>query len=186
MERDLFIKEVIDWLVHIALAIVITLLIVNFVGQFTIVQGNSMLPTLKHNDILIIEKLTQRFSQLRQEDIIVIRIPELLGEGKTYAVKRIVATEGQKITIRVGQVFVDGTLLNETYTNGADIQITEGLHDDMTVPEGYIYVLGDNRLPGESKDSRTFGPVEINKVAGRVLFRLFPFNGLGPVGIRTN
>ena len=47
------------------------------------------------------------------------------------------------------------------------------IHNDLTVPQGHIYVLGDNRLPGESKDSRTFGPVSTSRVEGRVVFRLF-------------
>ncbi len=179
MERDRVMKEVISWLKHIGLAILITFIIVNFIGQFTIVQGNSMLPTLENNNILIIEKLTQRFGQFKQGDIVVVRIPEYLDDGKTYAVKRILATEGQKIAIHNGAVFVDGQKLQETYIHGNETQIAPGLHDDMTVPAGTIYLLGDNRLPGESRDSRTFGPIELKRIAGRVVFRLFPLRGFG-------
>jgi signal peptidase I len=181
MERSHMMKEVLDWLKHIALAVIITLVIVNFIGQFTIVQGDSMLPTLENNDILIIEKLTQRLGAIRQGDIVVVKIPEFLEDGKTYAVKRILATEGQRVGIREGKVFVDGEELHETYINGSETQIAAGLHDDLTVPEGTVYILGDNRLPGESKDSRTFGPVSVKRIAGRVVFRLFPFRGLGLV-----
>lgn len=181
MERSRVMKEVIDWLTHIGLAIVVTLLIVNFIGQFTIVQGNSMLPTLENNDILIIEKLTQQFGQFKQGDIVVVRIPEFLDDGKTYAVKRIAATQGQSITIQDGKVTVDGVQLQEPYINGDETQATKGLHDDLTIPDGTIYLLGDNRLPGESKDSRTFGPIDMKRIAGRVVFKLFPFRGFGPV-----
>lgn len=184
MERDLFIREVIDWVVHIALAIVVTLLTIYFVGQFTIVQGDSMLPTLQHNNVLIIEKLTQRFGNLKPGDIIVVKIPEFLDGGKTYAVKRIIATAGQKVRIQDGDVYVDDIKLNESYTIGADTMAVKGLHDDLIVPEGYIYLLGDNRMPGESKDSRSFGSIEESKVAGRVVFRLFPLDKLGLVGQR--
>jgi signal peptidase I len=54
-------------------------------------------------------------------------------------------------------------------------------YSKVTVPKGYIYVLGDNRLPGASKDSRTFGPVKLDRVRGVVLFRLFPLNKFGSV-----
>lgn len=179
MERDRVIKEVISWLKHIGLAVVVTIIIVNFLGQFTLVQGNSMFPTLENNDVLIIEKLTQRFGEFKPGDIVVVKIPELLGSGKTYAIKRIIAVQGQRITIRDGKVSVDGVLLQEPYINGKETQIAKGLHDDLTVPAGGIYVLGDNRLPNESRDSRSFGPIKVDRVVGRVVFRLFPFRRLG-------
>lgn len=179
MKQGVIVREIIDWLVHIALAIVVTLLVINYVGQFTIVQGNSMLPTLKNNNILIIEKITQRFGQYRQGDIVVLRIPELLGNGKTYAIKRIIAFEGQRVTIREGALLIDGVWLEEPYINGKETLAATGVYDDLVVPKGCIYVLGDNRLPGASKDSRTFGPINADRIAGRVVFRLFPFSDLG-------
>jgi len=83
--------------VHIALAIIITLIITNYIAQFTIVRGNSMLPTLDDNNILVIEKLTQRFGQIKPGDIVVVRIPDLLGRGKTYAVKRVIAPKDRRL-----------------------------------------------------------------------------------------
>ena len=100
MKNDKVLKELLDWMLHIALAVAFTFLIINYVGQFTVVQGNSMLPTLKPNSVLFMEKLTRRFGSLKQGDIVVVKIPELLGGGKTYAVKRIIATGGQKVTIK--------------------------------------------------------------------------------------
>ncbi len=182
MKQDFIVREIIDWLVHIALAVVVTLLVINYVGQFTIVQGNSMLPTLKNNNILILEKLTQRFGQYRQGDIVVLRIPELLDDGKTYAIKRVIAFEGQRVTIREGSLLIDGVRLEEPYINGQETLAAAGVYDDLVVPEGCIYVLGDNRLPGASRDSRTFGPVNADRIAGRVVFRLFPFSDMGIIG----
>jgi len=182
MKQSLIVREIIDWLVHIALAVVFTLLVINYVGQFTIVQGNSMLPTLKNNDILVIEKLTGRFGEYKQGDIVVLKIPELLGDGKTYAIKRIIALGGQRVTIRDGSVLVDGSGLEEPYINGRETLAAAGIYDDMEVPEDCIYVLGDNRLPGASKDSRFFGPVNSERIAGKVVFRLFPFSDMGVIG----
>ncbi len=172
-------REVIEWLVHITLAVVFTLLTVNYIGQFTIVRGNSMFPTIKNNSVLVIEKLSKHFGRLEQGDIVVLKIPEFLDGDKTFAVKRIIAGEGQQISIRKGSVYVDGDRLNETYINGTDTLAAAGMYDDITVPEGYVYILGDNRLPGASKDSRTFGPVAVNRIEGRVVFRLFPFREAG-------
>lgn len=181
MERNRVKKEIFSWLRHIGLAVIITLTIIDFVGQFTIVLGNSMNPTLQNNDIVVIEKITRHFGQLKQGDVVILKIPELLSDGKTYAVKRIIAMGGQRISIREGSVYVNEVKLEEPYINGEETLITPGVHDDMTVPEGYIYVLGDNRIPNASRDSRTFGPVEAEKVVGRVVFRLFPISEMGVV-----
>lgn len=181
MNRKEIIKELMDWLVHIALAVAITIIIINYVGQFTVVQGNSMLPTLKPDSVLIIEKLTQRFSKLEQGDIVVLKIPELLGDNKTYAVKRVIATEGQNVSIRNGIVYVDGKALEEDYRNGTVTSEISGMYSDMTVPKNCIYVLGDNRYPGASKDSRYFGPINTNRVTGRVVFRVYPIPEMGQV-----
>jgi signal peptidase I len=173
-------KEIIDWLVHIVLAIVVTLFVITFIGQLTIVQGNSMLPTLKNNNIIFIEKLTLRFGNIEQGDIVVIKIPELLSDNKSYAVKRILATEGQKVEILDGRVFVDGEIIEESYTTGQETFAT-GTFSDMVVPNGCIYVLGDNRLPGASKDSRVFGPIKKDRVAGRAIFRIYPLSEIGKI-----
>ncbi|HZK28083.1 MAG TPA: signal peptidase I [Thermoclostridium sp.] len=173
-------KEIIDWLVHFVLAIVVTLFIITYIGQITIVQGNSMLPTLRNNNIIIIEKLALRLGNIKQGNIVVIKIPELLGDNKSYAVKRVLATEGQKVEILDGQVFVDGEIIEEKYTNGGDTFAT-GDFSDMVVPKNCIYVLGDNRLPGASKDSRVFGPISKDRVAGKAVFRLYPFSEIGVV-----
>jgi len=180
MKNDNLKKEIIDWLVHIALAIVITLAITNYIAQFTMVKGNSMLPTLQDNNILVIEKLTLRFGTIKPGDIVVVRIPDMLGKGKTYAIKRVIAIGGQKVEIKDGKVYIDGKELHEDYINGGDTFAT-GEFSSMVVPENCIYILGDNRLPGASKDSRTFGPVEQSRIAGRVVFRIFPISKIGPI-----
>jgi signal peptidase I len=172
-------KGIIRWLAQIAPAIIITFFVVTYIAQFTLVKGDSMLPTFKNNTILLIEKLTQRFGTLKNGDVVVIKIPEYLDDKKTYAIKRIIATGGQHIAIKDGYVLVNGNKLNEDYTGGVAMGPFSSIHNDLTVPQGHIYVLGDNRLPGESKDSRTFGPVSTSRVEGRVVFRLFPFSELG-------
>jgi len=179
MNKSPVAREIIRWLVQIAPAIIITIFVVTYIGQFTLVKGDSMLPTFKNNTILLIEKLTQRFGKLKNGDIVVIKIPEYLDDKKTYAIKRIIATQGQHIAIENGYVYINGNKIVEDYTGGVAMGPVSNLHNNLTVPEGFIYVLGDNRLPGESKDSRTFGPIAVSRVEGRVIFRVFPFSELG-------
>lgn len=174
-------KEVWDWALHIALAVAIGLLIIVFLGRLTIVEGNSMNPTLKNEDILIIESITQRFGSLEQGDIVVLKIPELLNGHQKYAIKRIIALENQHVKIADGKVFVDGVPLDEDYINTDTTTADGSLYADMIVPEGCLYVMGDNRIPEKSKDSRTFGAVNEDRVVGRCWIRIFPFSEAGPV-----
>jgi len=83
--------------------------------------------------------------------------------------------EGDKVEIRDGKVYVNGEALEEDYIN-VDVEGTLEVNEnysELYVPEGHIYVLGDNRLPGQSKDSRTFGPVDI-KMWGQGYIQVFP------------
>ncbi len=175
------IKEIWDWVLHILLAVVLGLIIIIYLGRLTIVEGNSMNPTLKSQDILIIESITQRFGSLKQGDIVVLKIPELLDGKQKYAIKRIIAMENQHVRIADGKVYVDGVPLEEDYINTETTWAEGSLYADMTVPQGCLYVLGDNRIPEKSKDSRIFGAVNKNRVVGRCWIRIFPFSEAGPV-----
>lgn len=174
-------KEIIDWAVHILLAVFIGLFIVTFVAQRTIVDGNSMLPTLNHGDQLIVEKITPRLNKLKRGDLVTLYIPEYLEEGKDYVVKRIVAMGNDKVEIKDGKLYVNGEEVKEDYINGS---VTEGINPEyssFTVPPDCVYVLGDNRLPHASLDSRSIGPINKKKVIGRVIFRYYPFDKAGKI-----
>lgn len=174
-----FKKELLEWVIYIVVAVGLALVIVNYVGRFTLVDGNSMQPTLQNRNILIVERISQNFRAVTPGDIVVMRIPELLDPHHTYAIKRVIATEGQHVQIVDGKVFVDDLALNETYVNNLPTLPGEGMYADYTVPTGCIYVLGDNRIPDKSKDSRIFGPVNIQRVIGRAWLRIFPFSRIG-------
>lgn len=172
-------KEVFDWAIHIVLAILIGLFIVTFVAQRTIVDGNSMLPTLHHRDQLIIEKISPRLAKFNRGDIVTVYIPEHLGKGKDYVVKRIIALSNDTVEIEDGKIFVNGIELKEEYINGNDTYEVNPEYSKMTVPEGCVYILGDNRLPHASLDSRSIGPVQKSKITGKVIARYYPFKKAG-------
>lgn len=174
-------KEAADWVIHIAIAVLLALLVITFLGRIAIVEGNSMAPTLRNNNVLIIQSLTKWFGEIRQGDIVALRIPELLADNEKYAIKRIIATENQHVEIKDGMVFVDGKALSEGYINGVETLAVNSPHSDIVVPKGCIYVLGDNRLPDKSRDSRIFGPVNLNRIVGKCLIRIFPFSDAGVV-----
>lgn len=170
-------KEVLDWLLHIAIAIVIGLVVVNFVVQRTIVDKYSMEPTLFKGDNLWVEKISPRLGRIKTGDIVTLYVPELLPDGEEIIIKRVIGVENDRIELKDGRVYVNGKELKEDYVMGA---YTEGKnlgYDSLVVPKGEIYVLGDNRM--NSLDSRTIGTISLKRVTGKAIFRFYPFHRIG-------
>jgi len=176
-DKNIDSREILDWFVHIAIAILLAVLIVTYVGQRTIVHEISMEPTLSDGDNIIVEKLSHRFGKLKRGDIIVFKSPQ----DKRELVKRLVAVEGDTVEIKDGKVYVNGEMFligdpeDEPYTPPA----LDPEQNKITIPEGYIYVLGDNRP--YSLDSTELGPIEKSRITGKAIFRVYPFNKFGEI-----
>lgn len=180
--KSIYIREAVDWVLHIGAAVIIALLIVKFVAQVTVVIGNSMMPTLQERNRLVMEKLTNRFGSFERGDIVVIEakkelVSRGLPENHSPLIKRVIGIEGDHIQVNDGKVYVNGEKKYEPYINGN--YTDEGKYSDYVVPKGHIYVMGDNRLPSQSIDSRVLGSFETSRVVGRVMVRIFPLNKLG-------
>lgn len=149
-------------------------------AQITVVKGISMLPTLQDGNRLLIEKITPRLGNIRRGDIVTLNVPEFLESGKETIIKRVVGLEGDTVEIRDdGKVYINGKPIVEDYINGSTTNKIASGYNKITVPKGYVYVLGDNRH--FSKDSRIIGPVSVGKIGGKVLVRIFPLNEIGRV-----
>lgn len=138
-----------------------------------------MLPTLQNKNILLVEKISPKLGKLKQGDIVTLYVPEIVGTQKKRIIKRVAAVENDVIEIKDGKVYINNKLLNEDYINGNSTLPINSRFSKVSVPKGCIYVLGDNRFPNESRDSRDFGPLSISKVEGKVLLRLLPLNEIG-------
>lgn len=164
--------ETIEWIKSILLAIVIAVLIKSFIFNTTYVLGNSMYPTLHEKDRLFANKIPLYFSGPKRGEIIVLKAPDT--ENKDY-IKRVIGIEGDTIAIIDGQVYLNGNQLEESYI-GKEVYTSIYGENYWEVPEGYVFVLGDNRDEGASKDSRFFGPVPEDSVKGITNFRYFPID----------
>ena len=175
--------EILDWAKYILVAVVLGLIITNFVAQRNEVVGSSMLPSLADGDQLIVEKVSRHFGGLSRGDIVTIDGAGLSpSRPEEDLVKRIVAVGGEHVEIRDDMhVYIDGMALEEDYLAAGTVttQRPFGEYNDLIVPEGYIYVLGDNR--SHSADSREFGPIPIEAIHGEVWIRIYPFDRLGSV-----
>lgn len=165
-------NETIEWLKSIVTAVVIAILIKTFVFNSTYVLGNSMYPTLKEKDRLFALKVPLYFSGPARGDVIVLEAPD--NADKDY-IKRVIGLEGDTIKIMEGNVYLNEIMLVEDYI---DLDSYTHIYDEneWVVPEGKVFVLGDNRLEGASKDSRYFGCIPLDSVKGVTGFRYYPFD----------
>jgi signal peptidase I len=153
-------------------ALLIAAAMVIFVVQPTRVDGTSMEPTLHSGQRLVIEKVSYHFAAPGRGEVVVLKIP---GREEAALIKRVVATAGDVIAIRNGRVYLNGAVLDEPYLS----QFTPGDLPSTVVPDGYIFVLGDNR--GASNDSRTFGMIPTDHLVGRAILSYWPPEEAGPV-----
>lgn len=165
-------------------------LVFTYVLKVSSVEGDSMEHTLCDGDVVI----ASLFSEPEAGDVVIIDAHESVvyknetelksGEGLgKHIVKRIIATEGQTVDIDFtkGTVYVDGALLSEEYA-AAPTYLDEGAFSGqypITVPEGYVFVLGDNRPVSKDSRSTDIGFVSEDSIIGKVVLRMFPLDEIG-------
>ena len=179
-EKTSFMYELYGMLHDLTYILAFVTLLFVFVVRLVGVDGTSMLPTLHHGDFLLLESnFLYNTDDIQYGDIVVLNEPYHWGRDKTLIVKRVIATEGQSVDINFDthEVFVNGTLLQENYINeptAFNWNGEMGLDYPVTVPEGHIFVLGDNR--NNSSDSRfaPVGMIDERCVLGKAIAIAFP------------
>lgn len=172
------ITSVFEWVQPLLVALVVVTMLLTFVFRQVTVSGNSMYDTLKNGDRLII---TNMFYEPQVGDIVVI------SHGQNYdaaLIKRVIALEGQTLSIdfETGDVVVDGVLLNEKYITGKTIEDPRSpLQVPSVVPEGYVYVMGDNREHSSDSRNSNIGLIKKSDIVGKAQFRIFPFDSFGSI-----
>lgn len=174
MEEKSIVRELLGWARDLGIALIVVILIFNFVGRKTNVVGKSMEPTLYDGDQLIIDMMTYRFQDVERFDIIVFPY-----EPKTYYIKRVIALPGETVDIVEGQVVVNGEAIDEEY--GFDIIQEYGNNLPLTVPPNEYFVMGDNR--NNSADSRysDVGTVTRDEIIGIARVRIWPLKSFGTI-----
>lgn len=165
-------KELFEWIRTLVCAVVGFLVVFTFVVRLVWVDGPSMRETLQHQDVLL-AACGWLCGEYEQGDIVILAKPEF--EDGAPIVKRVIAVEHQTVDIDFyeGIVYVDGEPLEEPYTREPTF-LDEGVSFPLTVPEGHVFVLGDNR--NDSKDSRhpELDCVDTRRIIGKAVLLLLP------------
>ena len=168
-------KEFKSYFIIILLALVITLGIMNFFS-FYLVSGDSMAPTLKNNNYLIVKKEFLGKKQYKRGDIIVFNADlQSTLQDKNELVKRIIATPGDVVRIENNHVYVNGLIISENYLT------EEKTFGDLerVIEAGSYFVLGDNREVSLDSRESSIGLVKEDEIMGEVIIKMFPFERIG-------
>lgn len=167
-------NEVMSWVKTIVFAFIVVFVCRQFLFTPITVKGESMSPTFEDNQKVVISKT----SKIERFDIVVFKSPNM----KDNYIKRVIGLPGDKIEVKDDVLYIDGKAYEEPYLNANKEKILFGqLTEDFTleqntessrVPEGYYFVMGDNRL--RSYDSRMFGFIAKDELLGEVKLRVFP------------
>lgn len=165
-----------EWIKDIAIAVVVGLLIIQFVKP-TIVKEHSMEATLHENDYIFLSKQSYLFKEPKSGDIIVFHTHLKTADGKEkLLVKRVIGVPGDTISIQDGAVYRNGQVLDEPYTLEG---YTGGYMEEITVPEKSLFVMGDNRQNSIDSRDPSVGCISEDQIVGKAFFRLYPFNAIG-------
>lgn len=171
-------KEVYSWIKSIAFAVVIVFICREFIFTPVVVKGESMEPTFDSNNRIVVSKT----SAIERFDMIVFKAPD---KDEQY-IKRVIGLPGDSVEMRDDVLYINGKPYEEPYVkrnNNIGLSKVTGdftlkeLTGNKKVPNGYFFVLGDNRL--KSKDSRDFGFISTDSVIGEVKFRFYPLQEIG-------
>ncbi len=168
-------RSAIEWVAVIVGALVVALVVKTFLIQAFYIPSESMTPTLKVGDRVLVNKLSYATGDIDRGDIVVFARPGGPGaDGIEDLIKRVVALPGETVEGRDGRVYIDGDLLDEPYLQP---EVVTSAFPPYEVPEDHVWLMGDNR--GASDDSRRFKGVPTDDVVGRAFVVIWPFTELG-------
>ena len=169
---------ILEFLLIFVVALALIFPLRSFVVEYYYIPSGSMEDTLQINDRILSEKVSYYFGEPQQGQIVTFNGTK--EEEGQMLIKRVIAVGGQTVDLRDGAVYVDGVKLNEPYTEGKPsypLSNSNGVSYPYKVPDGEIWVMGDNRT--NSLDSRVFGSVPVDNVTGHAFWRYWPFASFG-------
>ncbi|SHH26880.1 signal peptidase I [Anaerosphaera aminiphila DSM 21120] len=151
------------------IALILAFVVRNFLFNITFVNGSSMEPTLSNHNVMF--SLIPKKYFVSRGDIVVVKPPT--EKNKKY-IKRLIGLPNEEIKITNGKIYIDDQLYEEDYISN---EYTEAINaTDVKLKDNEYFIVGDNRNPGASSDSRLFGPISRKDIKSVVVFKIYPFN----------
>ena len=184
--KSVIISSILDWLIAIAVGVLVGVLLVVFVVQRDNVSGDSMLPNLRSGYVVMTDKVSTYFDNFDRGDIVILDGEDMEGYyHEEYLIKRIVGLPGETVRIADGHVYIrepgaaDFYMLEEPYLDVSVVTTVTSTgqqrgFDEITLGEDEYYCLGDNRPV--SNDSRSLGPFSSDRIRGVAFVIIYPFN----------
>lgn len=168
-------RELFSMVLYLVLVLILTYLVVNYVGQRTEVSGLSMEYTLSDKDNLIVDKISYRFMEPKRFDIIVFPYQHAKD---TYYIKRIIGLPGETVQIVDGDIYINGKILEESY--GKEVIESPGIaSEEINLTDNEYFVLGDNRNASSDSRDPSVANIKRNDIIGRAWLRIWPFRNFG-------
>ena len=202
MLKNNWVKEILEWVLCFVIAYAIYLVINYFIGTIAGVKQSSMYPTSKEGDRVVISRRVLFNKTINRSDVVILEAPidvesnetdfavyedkkglayftyNIMGLGKRSYIKRVIGLPGDHIYIaETGEVYINDKVLEEPYLVEDLKTPRTGNYYDVVIPEGYYFVMGDNREG--SRDSRELGLIPESKIEGKVVTRIWPLNKIG-------
>lgn len=162
-------REALEWVLTIVAALAIAFVIRTFLFEPVRVDGGSMLETLQDGEIMFVTKFDYLGSNPDRFDVVICHYP---NRGTTNFVKRVVGLPGDTVEIKGGYLYVNGEKYEESYIEHRPLSDFAA----YTVPEGYYFVMGDNRANSHDSRAADVGPISCDQILGHVRSVLYPFN----------
>lgn len=153
------------------IVIIVVFLLRYYVVALIKVNGSSMDDTLENKDIMILDKLSYRFSSIKRFDIVVVK------QDKEYLIKRVIGLPGENVEYKDNTLYINGEKVEEDFSHKKTEDFTLEELDSKKVPDQYYFVLGDNR--GNSMDSRMIGFIPKKNIIGKTSLTIFPLHRIG-------
>ena len=167
-------NEMWEWIKSIILAVILALVIRAFLVEVFLVQGDSMLPTLHDRERLLVSKIQYYYREPQAGEIVVFRATK-----ERDFIKRVIATAGDEVRIAPDGVYVNGEKIREDYV----LENARESYGPVLVPEGTVFVMGDNR--NNSMDSRhpNVGFIELERIKGKAIFIFWPLKNMRAISL---
>lgn len=156
-----YLKEFLPYFIIILVVVFIKLFVVSPIR----VNGSSMNPTLNDKDIMLLDEISYRFSDIQRFDIVVVK------EEDEYLIKRVIGLPGEVVEYKNDKLYIDGKYVKE------DFKHKETFDFSTTLGKDEYFIMGDNRT--NSTDSRVFGPISRDKIMGKTSLTILPISRFG-------